>query len=252
MGHVICVANLKGKTGRTLTAVNFAASLALLEKSVLLVDCDANGQASAFLGAGPMDESFGLDDLLSGIVGGRAVVKKTALDYLDLIPSGQFLGDIETILAQNPDKEKVLSIVLRKFRESYDYIIFDTAAGKNLITRSALMACDSLLIPLFLGRAAPPNLYSLLGFASDVRKNMADPLKISGILFLNCPDPSEIARCYRNHEFDDVNQAILPVTIPELAMDQGTGPLCLTDIKSPCAEAFLDLSFEFLYRENNK
>ena len=254
MGNVICVANLREKTGRTCTAVNFAASLALLDKRVLLVDCDASGRASACLGFADGSYEFGLDDFLTGIVGARAVVKGTGLDGLDLIPAGASLGAIESELKYNPDKEKVLSIILGKFRMAYDIIVFDTPADTGLLTRSALLACDSLLIPAQLAPETLGDLNRLLGFASDARKGLGTPLKISGILFMNCPDSDRISSYYANNELKDFKQAVYPVTIPEKTLgmdwDAMAGPMCLKDIKSPLAEAFLDLSYEFLYREN--
>ncbi|GAB6096388.1 AAA family ATPase [Desulfatiferula olefinivorans] len=250
MGHVICVANLAEKAGRTFTAVNIAASLSVLEKKVLLVDCDPTGQAAGCLGITIGDGDFGLDDFLTGIVGGRAVVRKTALPFLDVIPPGLCLGDIETTLAQNPDKEKILSIVLRPFVKRYDYIIFDTSHEKNLITRSAFLACDSLLMPVVPGPSTGDLLDDLLGFAGDVRKAVKDPLTLSGLLLLNCTD-SRCAPLVSTDPSRGVPEgAILPVTIPEIPQEHRVSPLCLADLKSPAAEAFLDLCFEFLYREN--
>ncbi|MBU1168115.1 MAG: AAA family ATPase [Proteobacteria bacterium] len=253
MCNVICVANLQEKTGRTSTAVNFAASLALLEKKVLLVDCDANGQASFCLGILSHAYDFGLDDLLSGIVGGRAVVRQTAMDFLDIIPPGHSLNEMEKKLAQNPDKEKVLSIVLSTFKERYDYIIFDTPGQKNLMTISALVSCDSLMIPALLGPRTLDGLYSLLGFASDVRKKIDEPLKIAGILFMDCNSLQDVDNYYQKNEHKDFKHAICSVTIPgkplDPEVDGATAPSCLVDIKSDYSEAFLDLSFEFLYRE---
>lgn len=253
MSNIICVANLRKQTGRTCTAVNFAASLSLLDKRVLLVDCDARGQASGCLGFLPNSYEFGLDDFMIGIVGGRAVVKQTGLDGLDLIPAGGALGETETNLAYNPDKDKVLSIVLQKFRDRYDIIIFDTPADKGLLTRSALVACDSLIIPAPLAQETLGDLNQLLGFASEARKGLNTPLKISGIVFMNCPSTDQVGAYYAKNELKDYKQAIYPVTIPEKPSDMSwenmAKPVCLVDIKSPVAEAFLDLSYEFLYRE---
>lgn len=253
MSNIICIANLREKTGRTCTAVNFAASLSLLDKRVLLVDCDASGQASACLGFGKGSYEFGLDDFFIGIVGARAVVKKTMLDGLDLIPAGGSLADIETHLAYNPDKDKVLSIILRKFRESYDVIIFDTPADQGLLTRSAMVASDSLLIPALLAPDTLDDLNRLLVFASNARKGMDAPLKISGIVFMNCQSSDHVGSYYSNGELKNFRHAVFPVTIPEkpadMSWDTMARPMCLKDIKSPLAEAFLDLSYEFLYRE---
>lgn len=253
MSNVICVANLRKKTGRTCTAVNFAASLSLLDKRVLLVDCDASGHASECLGFGPGSYEFGLDDFLIGIVGARAVVKQTEMEGLDLIPAGGSLNEMEKQLAYNPDRDKVLSIILKKFRESYDIIVFDTPGDKGLLTRSALMACDSLLIPALLAEETLDDLNHLLGFASDVRKGNDTPLKLSGIVFMDCQSTDHVGAFYTNNELKAYDRAVYPVTIPGKPSDMSwktmAKPLCLMDIKSPMAEAFLDLSFEFLYRE---
>ena len=250
MSHVICVANLDEKTGRTSTAVNFAASLSVLEKRVLLVDCDPAGNASSILGAEALSYDFGLIDLLSGVVGGRSVLRSTEIGHLDLIPTGEDLRSIDRALAMNPEKEKVLTIIIQKFKEQYDYIVFDTPADKGFLTQSALYACDSLIIPVHPGPNAVQSIYNVLGFAGKLRQGMDNPVKLSGILFNRCRDLAEAEVCCDPHEIRELRSAFFPVTIPSSPVaGDSRKPVCLCDVKSGCADAFLDLSFEFLYRE---
>lgn len=235
-------------------AVNFAASLSLLDKNVLLVDCDGSGRTSACLGFTSGTYDYGLDDVLTGIVGGRAAVQQTSMEGLDLIPAGESLDTIEENLKYNPDKEKVLSIILKKFREHYDYIVFDTPGDTGLLAQSAMVACDSLMIPTLISPETRHDLDRILEFATVTRKSVDDPLKLSGIVFMNGRDEDATASGFLENTLLDFKQAVYPVAIPETDRgddpDAPMKPVCLVDVKSPVSEAFLDVSFEFLYREN--
>lgn len=254
MCNVICVANLVKGVGRTSTAVNFAASLSLLEKKTLIVDCDPAAHASSYLGFNSEMYDYGLDDLMLGLVGWRGVVRKTSIELLDCVPAGLDLGSIQKKLALNPDKEKVLSIVIKKFKDDYDYILFDTPSDKGFLTRSVLQASDSILIPEKSGLESINNLYNILGFASDIRKDLKTSLKVAGILFVMTENIDKAQHNFSAEAFNEFKHAIYPITIPDSEMYgrsvQETKPACLIDIKSDFSEAFLDLSFEFLYRDN--
>lgn len=252
MARIICVANPVKGVGRTLSAVNFAASLALLEKKTLIVDCDPFKQTSEYLGFTNDNYDYGLDDVLTGFVGGKGVVAESDIAYLDVIPAGHGLDDIEKNLAYNPDKEKVLNIIMKKFRADYDYIIFDTPGSNGLLTKSALIASDDLLIPLRCDRKAVDNLSTLLTIINEMREEYKSIIQLSGILFTYC-DTIETAEAFFSketlHKFEDV---VFKTTIPESTFMETNlnknQPACLIDLKSDIAESFLDVAFEFLAR----
>lgn len=256
MCDVICVANPSmKKVGRTSVAVNFAASLAVLEKKTLLIDCNYNGNASKWLTSSKKSFDYGLDDLLTGLVSGRAVINKTDMLYLDFIPAGHQLETIEDDLKYNPEKEKVLNIIITSFRNSYDYIILDTPGDKGLLSQSAVIAADSLLIPVLCASDASLHFSEMLGFASRVRSSIGNPVKLSGVIVNRCNDIDTLNEVLSDKSLEELKPILFPTVIPELlnfqSVENSNKPYCLVDIKSDYSEAFLDLSFEFLYREKN-
>lgn len=252
MSHVICVANFEEQSGKTSAVVNFASSLAVLEKKTLVVDCDPKGEASEYLVADKDSTAFGLFDVLTGIVGGKSAVTETRLPFLDIIPAGDGLDIVDKSLSVNPEKEKILSIIIQKFKDHYDYIVFDTPSEKGLLSESAVMASDSLLIPVNDHSNGVHCVYDVLAYSGKLRPVSDNPLKLSGIFFNRCNENESIDSNNGSSRFRDMKNALLPVTIPVIQTTiDPCRPACLSDIKSPYAEAFLDLCYEFLYRERN-
>jgi chromosome partitioning protein len=247
MSHVICVVNFDEKSGKTSTVVNLAASLAVLEKKTLVVDCDPKGTASNGLVPDKDLSAFGLFDVLTGIVSGRTAVSETKLPYLDIIPTGDGLDVVEKSLNQNPEKEKILAIIIQKFKDHYDYILFDTPPEKGLLSQSAVMASDSILIPVKYGEEVKEGVIDALAYSGKFRSVDENPLKLSGILATRCPDLKDLGRW-----LNEMKNALLPVAIPEA---KGSAdpclPSCLEDIKAPYSEAYLDLCYELLYRDGH-
>lgn len=251
MSHVICIANFDKQSGKTSAVVNFAASLAVLEKKTLVVDCDPEGKTSDGLLAEKEFAAFGLVDVLTGIVGGRSAVAATKLKYLDIIPYGEEYESLSKQLSMNPEKEKILSIVIEKFKDDYDYIVFDTPSENSLLSKSAILAGDSLLIPVKPGPSAAEGVYDVLSCSGKLRHGATNPLKLAGIFFNHCHDLFDIQAVNLNETFKDLKKALFPVTIPPSPGDwDSRQAACLTDMKSPYAEAFFDLCFEFLFRDS--
>lgn len=246
MGHVICIANFREQSGKTSTAVNLAASLAVLERKTLLVDCSPDGRASEGLLPDSDDTAFGLFDVLSGIVSARSAVSDTALSYLQILPFGEGESSLDRMLAMNPDREKILSIVMEKFRDEYDFIVFDTPSTTGLLSRSAVIAGDSLIIPVPSGDRAARDVKEVLAFSGRLRQSGENPLKLSGVLFNRC-DPEGMSQA---HDLGGLEKAVYPVPIPLSQDVDPCRPACLCDMKSPVTEAFFDLCYEFLYRDS--
>lgn len=251
MSHVICVANFVGQSGKTSTVVNLAASLAVLEKKTLVVDCDPEGKTSDCLLADKDLAAFGLDDVLTGIVSGKSAVASTRFEYLDIIYAGDGLDTVDKILSMNPEREKILSIIIQKFKDQYDFIVFDTPSEKGFLAKSAVIAGDSLLIPSHSGTGTADDIFDVLAYSGKIRPVMDNPLKLSGILFNRCSDLSDLELLKTDTRIKSLKNALFPVAIPPVEpKDDPCRPACLCDVKSLYAEAFLDLCFEFLYRGN--
>ncbi len=253
MAKIICVANLAKGAGRTLSAVNFAASLSLLEKKTLIVDCDPLKQTSEYFGFTAEKYDYGLDDLLTGFVGGKGVVAESELEYLDIIPAGHGLAEIEKNLAYNPDKEKVLNIIIKKFREDYDYIIFDTPGDSGLLTKSAILASDDLIIPLKCDLTVVQNLNSLLTIVEEIREEYKSLIHMSGIIFTFCDNIGAVDEFFSGEVGKNFKEVTFKTTIPESSLFENgmnkNQPACLIDLKSDIATSFLNVAFEFLARE---
>ncbi len=251
MGHVICIANFREQSGKTSVAVNLAASLAVLERKTLLVDCSPDGRASDGLLAGRNDTAFGLFDVLTGMVSARSAVSTTELALLQILPYGEGQESLDRLLAMNPDREKILSIVMGKFLEEYDYIVFDTPSRAGLLSRSAVMAGDSLIIPVPAGSSVARDVMEVLAFSGRLRQGGLNPLQLSGIVFNGYDGMDSRKAMFETHELKELEKAVYPVPIPLSPPDvDPCCPACLNDMKSPVAEAFFDLCYEFLYRDS--
>ncbi len=253
MAKIVCVANPVRGVGRTSSAVNLAASLSLLEKKVLIVDCDPFKVTSSCFGFTHDNYDYGIDDLLTGFVGGKGVVEQSSLEYLDVIPAGHGLDEIEDNLAYNPDKEKILNIIIEKFREDYDYIIFDTPGDEGLLTKSAILASDDLLIPLKCDSHATGTFQKLLDMINDARDNYKSNIKMGGILFTFWDNSYDVDNMLPEDISDEFKTHIFETTVPVSKFyesDAGkTAPACLVDLKSDIADSFLNIAYEFLSRD---
>jgi chromosome partitioning protein len=182
MAHIICIANQKGGVGKTTTAVNLSASLAVSEKRTLLVDCDP--QANATSGVG-IDKNTIAKTLYHGMIGGVAVqslITSTTIECLNIIPSNIALIGFEVEMMAQPNRENVLRNLLAGIKNTYEYIILDCPPSMSLLTVNALTAANSMLIPLQCEFYALEGLGQLLQTVKRVRHSLNPDLYISGIL----------------------------------------------------------------------
>jgi chromosome partitioning protein len=186
MGRVIAIANQKGGVGKTTTAINLSAALAALNKRVLLIDSDPQGNATTGLGINKNEVENTFYDLLMDNADFIDSKKRVDLfDTLDILPTDIQLAGAEVELIDVDNKQYILKNILNKncVRELYDYVIIDCPPSLNILTLNALVACDEVLIPLQCEFFAMEGLSQFMHTYNLVKKKLNSSIKIDGVVF---------------------------------------------------------------------
>lgn len=254
MGKIIALANQKGGVGKTTTTINLAASLAALEKKVLVVDADPQANASSGLGLDIKDIKKTIYECLIGSVEARDSIVKTDLDNLFVLPSHINLVGAELEMLNIENREKRLANVLNSVKDDYDFILVDCSPSLGLITVNALTAADSIIIPVQCEYFALEGISKLLNTIRIIKSKLNPQLEIEGFL-LTMYDArlrlaNQIYEEVKNHFQDLVFTTVIQRNVKLSESQSFAQPVLVYDAESRGAINHMQLAQELIEKNS--
>lgn len=250
MARIIAVANQKGGVGKTTTSVNLAASIAINERSVLLIDMDPQANATSGLGLDARTLRPSVYDCLIRGVKISETVKPTAVSKLSIVPSNADLAGAEVELVTVPEREKILKFALDEIQGLYDFLIIDCPPALGMLTINALVASSSVLVPVQCEYYAMEGLGRLMSNVQRVQDSLNPALELEGILLTLYDSRNSLSRQVaeeiRGHFKEKVYKTVIPRNITLAEAPSYGRPVMLYNAASAGSQAYLELTREVL------
>ena len=256
MSRVFAIANQKGGVGKTTTAINLAASLAANDFRVLVIDSDPQGNATSGLGVAKDPDRPSLYQVLLGDVPARDAIQATDLEGLHLISADKNLVGADLELVEIPNREFRLRERIADIREEYRFVLIDCPPALDLLTLNALIAADSVLVPIQCEFFALEGVSELMDTIDRIRDSFQHPLQVEGILLTMYDDRTNLARQVaadlREFFGEQVFRTIIPRSIRLAEAPSFGKPILGYDPRSRGAESYIKLAKEILDHEQNR
>ncbi len=254
MSRVIAIANQKGGVGKTTTAINLGASLAVAERRTLIIDIDPQANATSGLGLDRKGKHHNVYDVLVGASPlEQAIQREVHFPFLDLVPSTRDLVGAEIEMVAMVSRETILRRALERVRDAYEFILIDCPPSLGLLTLNTLTAADTVLIPIQCEFYALEGLTQLLNTIRLVQRALNDSLEIEGVLLtmfdrrLNLSN--QVAEDAREYFGSKVFRTAIPRNVRLAEAPSFGEPIVLYDILSAGAQSYLALAREILKRD---
>lgn len=250
MAQTIVLANQKGGVGKTTSTVNLGASLAAMEKRVLIIDCDPQANASSGVGVDVHGLKTSIYNVLFEPAKARAAIKNTGLEYLKVLPSTPDLVGAEIELGDAKNREFILRQVITEVQQEFDYVLIDCPPSLGLITINALCAARWLLVPLQCEYYALEGIAQLMKTFELVHERLNPQLEILGILLTMFDKRNKLSFMVEREVRDHFGELVLNTTIPRnvrLSEAPSHGlPAILYDIRSMGTQSYISLAQELI------